>query len=108
MNKVTVGVLTTLIIILILSGLLAYVSHSPAPASPSTESAKSVDETQRKSPLIGNSLGPTPAVSYHRVMQVGRRRLRGSFFASHWQHFSRDSWLSVRGVASLLVVETHS
>src|ERR1043165_9622581 len=59
MNKVTVGVLATLSIILILSGLLAYVSHSPATVPPTTESTKSTDESQQhKSPLIWELFGP--------------------------------------------------
>ena len=59
MNKVTVGVLATLSIILILSGLLAYVSHSPAPVSQPTESTKSADVSQQhKSPLLWELFGP--------------------------------------------------
>src|SRR6476469_5178191 len=58
MNKVTVGVLATLIFILMLSGLLAYLSHSPAPVSTPSESAKSVDENQHKNPLLWELFGP--------------------------------------------------
>src|ERR1043166_2320734 len=58
MNRVTVGVLGTLIIILIGSGLLAYVSHSPAPVTAPVESSKSVDESQHKSPLLWELFGP--------------------------------------------------
>src|SRR5262249_42741708 len=58
MNKVTVGVLATLSMILILSGLLAYVSHSPAPVAPATESTKSAQDTQHQSPLLWELFGP--------------------------------------------------
>ncbi|HSB26340.1 MAG TPA: DUF4956 domain-containing protein [Pyrinomonadaceae bacterium] len=59
MNRVSVGVLGTLAVILIVSGVLAYVSRSavPAPAATASEPATS-DESQHRSPLLWELFGP--------------------------------------------------
>jgi uncharacterized membrane protein YhiD involved in acid resistance len=59
MNRVSVGVLGTLVIILIVSGVLAYVSRSavPAPAATASEPA-TLDQSQQRSPLLWELFGP--------------------------------------------------
>ena len=58
MNKVSVGVLATLMIILLGSGLLAYLSRSPTSAAPPTETSSAIEQNQHKSPLLWDLFGP--------------------------------------------------
>jgi uncharacterized membrane protein YhiD involved in acid resistance len=60
MNRITLGVLATLVVILIGSGLIAYLVHDPNTDQPILANAKSAPSPQeiRKSPMLWELFGP--------------------------------------------------
>ena len=57
MNKVSVGVLATFVVILIGSGLLAYVYRDQAPVRPAEATAEGTAPTEQHNPLLRKLFG---------------------------------------------------
>jgi len=110
MNRVTVAVLGLFIVILLGSGLLAYVLReepktAAVPAASPSVTPAGENQSQREIPLIGQLFGPDPTGSRPRIFRPGKRRRHGSLcgfrslrFSRHCSRFVRDAVSQWRGV----------
>ena len=102
MNRLTVAVLATFVVLLLGSGLLAYVfrDHGGPTVTTATPSgspssgqiaapAASEREARRGIPLLGELFGPMRPDSHRRMWRVGKQRRRESRCALRWLRFLR-------------------
>src|SRR6185503_7189123 len=60
MNRVSLAVLATFVLILLIAGVFAYLFRSPATAGVDVASPSAENQAQRNIPLIGELFGPDP------------------------------------------------
>jgi len=60
MNRVSLAVLATFVLILLAAGALAYIFHSPTPSGVEVAPPTAENQAQRNIPLIGELFGPDP------------------------------------------------